>query len=90
MGVGWGGQVARLAGLGRGGLLQGGISVGPKGPLGELVGPCLSPDVTGDVVPTGFGGCPHELLIRWQLSRRGRGGWSEAPGFPSGFQRVGW
>jgi len=89
-GCGGGGHVVRLGGLGGGDLLQGGVLEGQKGPRGELVGSWLSLDVTGHVVPIESGRCPHGLLIRWQLLRRGRGGWSGAPGFLFGFPSVGW
>jgi len=78
-----------VGGLGGGDPLQGGVLVGQKGLWGELVEPCLSPDVTGHTVPIESGGCPRGLLIRWQLLRRGRGGWSGPPGFLFRFPRVG-
>jgi len=71
--VGGGGLVVRLGGLGGGDLLQGGVLVGQEGPWGEVVGLRLSPDVTGRLVLIGLDGCPPGLLIRWQLSKRGRG-----------------
>ena len=88
-GVG-GGPLGPGGTAGGGDLPHGGVVVGLKGPWSELVGPWLSPDVTGHLVPIESGKYPRGLLTRWQLLRRGSGGWSGAPGFLFRLPRVGW